>query len=249
LKFERFLRTSRPLPAVAVPFLAGRARRAATSELVISTSDCRNRGAVLGNAEGCWVGDRGWADATGAARALRHTSWRRAILMRATAATALVLASLLLSVPARAAGGGIEIMPDPGKLLPLVALFVLMIVPVNRLIIRPLLAVLDEREQRIAGSRARASEIAKRADQVLAGYEGSVARAREEAEVERRGTLDQARAAQTARVSREREEAERTLERARAEVGAALAQARTRLHADAQQLAEQAAERLLGRSL
>jgi F0F1-type ATP synthase membrane subunit b/b' len=112
-----------------------------------------------------------------------------------------------------------------------------------------LLAVLDEREQRIAGSRARASEIAKRADQVLAGYESSVARAREEAEVERRGTLDQARTAQSARVSREREEAERTLERARAEVGAALAQARTRLQADAQQLAQQAAERLLGRSL
>jgi F-type H+-transporting ATPase subunit b len=169
--------------------------------------------------------------------------------MRAAAATALVLASLLRSAPAHAAGGGIEIMPEPGKLLPLIVLFVLMIVPVNRLIIRPLLAVLDERDQQIAGSRARAGEIAKRADQVLAGYEASVARAREEAEVERRGTLDQARASQATRVAREREEAERTLERARAEVGAALAQARTRLHADARQLAQQAAERLLGRSL
>jgi len=169
--------------------------------------------------------------------------------MRAAVATALVLASLLRAAPALAAGGGIEIMPEPGKLIPLVVLFVLMIVPVNRLIIRPLLAVLDEREQRIAGSRARAGELGKRADQVLAGYEASVTRARQEAETERRGTLDQARASQTARVASEREAAERTLERARAEVGAALTQARTRLHADAEQLAQQAAERLLGRRL
>jgi F0F1-type ATP synthase membrane subunit b/b' len=169
--------------------------------------------------------------------------------MRAVVGAALVLASLALSAPALASGGGIEIMPEPGQLLPLMVLFVLMIVPVNRLIIRPLLSVLDERVQRIAGARARAGEVGKRAGEVLAACEASVRRARAEAEAERRGTLDQARAAQAARVAKERGEAEQRVERARNEVGAALTQARTRLHSDSQQLARQAAERMLGRNL
>ena len=77
---------------------------------------------------------------------------------------ALALAAAVFGAgPAFAAGGGIEIMPTPAKLLPLILLFVLMIVPVNRLIIQPMLSVLDERDARIAGARQRAAELEKRA--------------------------------------------------------------------------------------
>ena len=163
---------------------------------------------------------------------------------------ALALAAAVFGAgPAFAAGGGIEIMPTPAKLLPLILLFVLMIVPVNRLIIQPMLSVLDERDARIAGARQRAAELEKRASEVLASCEASVATAREEAESDRRGTLDQARSAHAERVGRERGEAEARIAEARREVGSALEAARSGLQAEAQELARQAAERMLGRSL
>lgn len=162
---------------------------------------------------------------------------------------ALVAAVVSPAGHALAAGGGIEIMPSPAKLLPLIGLFALMIIPVNRLLIQPMLKVLDERDERIAGARSRAGEVGKRAEEVLAAYEGNVARARDEAEGERRGQLDQARSAHADRVGRERGDAEQRLEQARGEIRGALEQARGGLQAEAQQLAKQAAEKMLGRSL
>ena len=170
-------------------------------------------------------------------------------MSRAVAAAITALALSLAAGPALAAGGGLEIMPTPSKLVPLLVFFLLLIVPVNRLIIQPLLGVLDEREERIAGARARADEIGKRAGEVLSAYETHVAAAREESETERRGTLDEARSAQTARVAEERGDAEARIEKARQEVGVALEQARGQLQAQAAELAQQAAERMLGRSL
>ena len=169
----------------------------------------------------------------------------RTLLTAAVASTAV----LLTAGSAFAAGGGIEIMPTPAKLIPLIALFALMIVPVNRLIIQPMLKVLDERDERIAGARARAGEIGKRADEVLRAYQASVGGAREEAESERRARLDQARGVQAERIGRERGEAEQRLAEARREVNEALEQARTGLRSQAEDLARQATERMLGRSL
>jgi F-type H+-transporting ATPase subunit b len=128
-------------------------------------------------------------------------------------------------------------------------LFLLMIVPVNRLILQPLLSVLDEREARIAGARERADEVARRADETLEAYEARIAEARAEAEAERRGTLDEARSRHAERVTRERGAGEASIAEARAQVASALEAARTQLETQAQDLARQAAERMLGRSL
>lgn len=161
----------------------------------------------------------------------------------------LACASLLAASPALAAGGGIEIMPSPGRLIPLIVLFLLMVVPVNRLIIQPLLSVIDERESRIAGAQVRASQVGKRADDILQAYETRVAGARESAEDERRGALDEARHRQAQRVAEERGAAETRIEEARREIDGALEQARGELRSQAEGLARQAAERMLGRSL
>lgn len=173
-------------------------------------------------------------------------------MTRVVAAVGRAVVAAILVLPAGtalAAGGGIEIMPSLPKLIPLIALFALMIVPVNRLLIQPMLAVLDERDEKIAGARGRAAEVGKRADAVLASYESSVASAREEAEGERRGQLDQARSTQAERLGRERGDAESRLDQARSEIQTALDQARGGLRAEAEQLARQAAERMLGRGL
>jgi len=166
--------------------------------------------------------------------------------MRASAG-ALVL--VLAAQPALAAGGGIEILPDPWKLLALIVLFALVVVPVNRLILQPLLSVLDERAERIEGARARAASVGQEADRVLERYEAAVARAREEGEAERRRIVDEARHAETRTLARERGDAEHQLEQARDEIAKALEDARTHLRTTAEDLARQAAERVLGRRL
>ncbi len=158
-------------------------------------------------------------------------------------------AALLAPATAQAAGGGLEIIPNPATMIPLIVLFALMIVPVNRLLIQPMLRVLEERDERIAGARAKAGDVGKRADEVLASYEERVAAARDAAETERRSKLDEAKGAQADRVGQERATAEGRLEQARGEVQSALEQARGSLRAQAEQLARDAAEKMLGRSL
>jgi F-type H+-transporting ATPase subunit b len=167
---------------------------------------------------------------------------------RALAAAGLV-AGLVLAVPALASGDNIVLEPDMGKLLALIALFVLLIFPVNSLLFKPIHAALDARDEKIAGTRARAEKLAAEADEILARYEGQVRGAREEAELERRETLNQARAASLSEATAARAAAERDLDGARGEIAAELERARTGLRREAEQLARAAAGRVLGRPL
>jgi len=171
--------------------------------------------------------------------------------------TALPLAALSLvgslawprAAHAAAGGGGLEIFPDPGVLLVLIALFLLLVWPLDRLLFKPLLAVLDERRQRIQGARTRADALAADADEVMRRYQGQVGEARTEAEAGRREVLDRARAEQTEVLNEARGEAEDRTRQARHEVAEALERARGQLRSDAEALAGEAASRLLGRSL
>ncbi|MEN8182579.1 MAG: hypothetical protein ABFS46_08600 [Myxococcota bacterium] len=161
------------------------------------------------------------------------------------------LAVLCLLAPetALAAEGGLQIFPDLGQLVVLIALFTALVFPVNALLVKPLLGVLEERAERIEGARERASTLSQRAEESLERYRQDIDSARREAERERRGLLEAARVEQTDLTRSARSEAERRIEEARGEVGAALQQARTSLRADAETLARQAVERILGRSI
>jgi F-type H+-transporting ATPase subunit b len=160
------------------------------------------------------------------------------------------IASAWVARPALAAGGGIEILPDWTGLLPiLLVLFALLIFPVNRLIFVPLFRVLDEREQRIDGARARALQVDGEAEQVLSRYADAVAQARAEAAGERKTRLDGARAEEKQETSGARAAAEAEIDRARGELDAALEQARRGLRPEAEALAREAAARILGREL
>lgn len=160
----------------------------------------------------------------------------------------MVLAVALLA-PGRAAAaeGGIDLVPDPLITLILVLGFALLVVPLDRLLFRPLFRVLDERAERIEGARGRASELQAEADAVLSRYEHEVAATREQAARERRERMAKARAEELEATGKARSEAEERLERARAEVGHALEQARGDLRSQAQELAREAAHRILGR--
>lgn len=171
-------------------------------------------------------------------------------MRRTSNASALATAALLLAArPAFASGGGIEIVPDPFHLGMLVLAFALLIIPVDRLLLKPLLRVLDERDQRIAGSRERAQKIEAEADETLGRYRDSIREARESANAERRHLTDEGRAREQETTGAARGEAEQEVMRARGEIETALGEARANLRSAAEQLARDAAERVLGRSL
>ena len=154
---------------------------------------------------------------------------------------------LLTARTASASEGGIVLWPDPPLLLVMMALFALLLVPVNTLLFRPLLRALDLRVERTLGTRTRAAKLAASADEILARYEQAVRDVRAEAEQTRRAELANARSETSVRNAQARAEAEQEIERARREVASALAEARTRLRAEVEPLAREAASRVLGR--
>jgi F-type H+-transporting ATPase subunit b len=159
------------------------------------------------------------------------------------------LAAAGLPAAAHAAGGDLVLVPDPAMLVALIVLFVLLIAPTNRLILKPLLRVLDEREARTAGTRARAARLEEEAREVLDRCERELAKTREEAERQRRGVLERVRGEAQQMTDAARSEAERALEGARGELAGAFDDARRGLRAQSQDLAREAAARVLGRSL
>jgi F-type H+-transporting ATPase subunit b len=159
-------------------------------------------------------------------------------------------ATILCVASASASEGGLVLVPDVKTTLPaLILLFALLIIPVNLLVFRPIFRVLDARADKIAGTRERAEKLARKAEETLAGYQQSVREVRDDAEGDRKQRLESARRDHAARTAEAREEAEREVVRARAEVAAALAESRTALRAQAEELAAEAAARVLGRAL
>ena len=165
----------------------------------------------------------------------------------ATTIPALFIA-LFVALPAQAAGASLEIFPDQ-RIFYLIVLFVLLIFPVNKLLFHPIFRVLDERDARIEGARKRADEIGAQAEATLGRYRSAVRNAREEAESGRKQVLEEARREQAQLTGSVRSEAETEINRAREEVAGALNDARTQLREQAQELAREAATRVLGRSL
>jgi F-type H+-transporting ATPase subunit b len=168
---------------------------------------------------------------------------------RVWAGRALPVSLLLVASPARAVGQ-LEIWPDFLGVLPvLVGAFVVVTLVLNPLLFQPLLAVMDQRAERIEGARRRADQVDQRAAEALARYEQAIRAAHEAASAERRRRLDASRE-ELLRITREaKADAEREIERARDELGASVREARASLRDDAGELATLAAERILGRSL
>jgi F-type H+-transporting ATPase subunit b len=159
-----------------------------------------------------------------------------------------LLAGGLAASPASAAAG-LEIFPQPIPLLGLIVLFTILILPANALLWQPLLRVLDQRRERIAGTKARAEKIATEAEGVLTTYESAVERARIAADAERAKVLEKARSDQSRLTTDARRGAEIEVAAARDAIGAALERARGDLRAAAKDLGREAAARVLGRPL
>ena len=159
-----------------------------------------------------------------------------------------VLALDLIARPA-AASESLELIPDPIVLTVMIVAFVLLIFPLDALIFKPIFRSLDERNERITGARERSEQLQREADAVLERYETAVLEARAESEEARQAKLAVAREEQATLTAQAKAEAEGELEHARAELGRSLEEARASIRAAAEDLAQAAAERVLGRTL
>jgi F-type H+-transporting ATPase subunit b len=157
-------------------------------------------------------------------------------------------AALLAPQVAYASEEGLDIYPDPVRLLLLLGLFVILVPVLDRLLFKPLLGVLEAREGRIEGARVRAAELAQQAAALLARNDAAVRQARETAHVEHVRLVEEARRSHQATVAEARTAAEHAIVGARGEISRAADSVRGALGAEAEPLAREITARLLGRS-
>lgn len=120
---------------------------------------------------------------------------------------------------------------------------------VNRNLVRPLLAVLHEREQRATAGRKAYEEAKAALEHALAQRERELAMAAAEAQKERASLRAEGEARRRELLEAAREQGQRRLVQFAAELEQAVAQERAKLAGEVQTLARQLAERLLGRAL
>jgi F-type H+-transporting ATPase subunit b len=148
-----------------------------------------------------------------------------------------------------AAAEGLNLFPDPIQVAVNVALFAILIFPVTRLLLRPLVSSLEERERRTTGALARVDTLLGEAAQMRETFEARMVEARERAAAQRGAVLQQAEAEERRILTEARAEAARALEEARETIAGEVAAAREELRADADALAREIASGVLGRKL
>lgn len=175
----------------------------------------------------------------------------RRTLFTAERITAVAVATVvgLLFAPSAHAAAELVLIPDFITAGILIVAFFCLVPVVGNLIVKPVFRVIDERGEKIEGARKRAAKLEVDADAVLSKYETAVRDVREESEGGRRDAIDAARAQQAEVTSAARAEAESEIEQSRLELEGSLASARASLRGTAEDLAKQAAERVLGRAI
>lgn len=189
---------------------------------------------------------------SGSERHRRTSEWKGVETNRDHRVAVLALVALVAQAAgdATASEGGLELFPDWRFQLPLlVVLFAVLVPIVSRLLLRPLLRVLDARAERTDGARKRATRLEEQVRELVARYERSIRETRHSAEASRQAILDDARQRGAEETTAARSDAEQEIRRAREQVATACAQARRSLRAHSEELAQEAASRVLGRSV
>jgi F0F1-type ATP synthase membrane subunit b/b' len=167
----------------------------------------------------------------------------------ANIALSVSLAVAAAAIPSVASAADLNLLPQWPLVAVNVVLFALLIVPVNRLLIAPLLHLVEEREQRTSGSLDEASRLDSEASAFGAELNTRLQEARARAQARRTAIMADAESQERALLEAASADAARTIKGMRSPVAADLVAARASLQADARSLAAEAAARLLGRPL
>ena len=99
-----------------------------------------------------------------------------------TLAVAIVVVAPLGLATRALASEELSLVPDFGTTLPLLILvFAILVIPLNRLIFRPIFRVLDALLDQIEGNRVRSEQVVAQANEVLKRYERSIQEVRDAA--------------------------------------------------------------------
>lgn len=158
-------------------------------------------------------------------------------------------AGVIALAPTPALAAVLNLNPDPTIVAANVLLFLALIYPVNRWLLRPMVELLHERERRSSGTAEEARSTREDVGRLRLELEQGLRSARERAAGER-GEIARAGQQQEREVlARAREEAGRTVDAVRDSVSRELEAARTALREDAGALAREAAAKIVGRPL
>ena len=168
--------------------------------------------------------------------------------MRRSALPTLTAAAVVLAPSLAFAAGDFKILPDVPHMLVNLAIFAALIWPVNRLLIQPLLGVIETREERTVGALQQAAAFGDEASGARRELEGELREARSAAAAARAEVLAEAESQEQSLIAAAREAAAETVREVRDAVAQELGGARESLRADAGELAQVAAAKILGRS-
>jgi F-type H+-transporting ATPase subunit b len=117
----------------------------------------------------------------------------------------------------------------------------------NQLVFKLFLGVLEDRERRTEGVKAETASLIEEAERMRAEYENGIQKARDEGRSAKERVLYDARQQRENLLARAREEASRVLGAAREEVQKELRRSREFAAREAEAIARQLVERILGR--
>jgi F-type H+-transporting ATPase subunit b len=130
-----------------------------------------------------------------------------------------------------------------------VVLFVVLWLLLDRIIFRPYLKLLGEREQKTAGAQQDSAELEHEGARLRAEYEEKIAQARSAGYAAREEILQSARLEREKILGQARDEAARILENVRREIATVVARERQVAAAEAAVLAAEMAGKALGRKI
>ncbi len=119
----------------------------------------------------------------------------------------------------------------------------------TKLLFKPFVGLLEERERRTEGVKAEAAALNEEGERLLKEYEYAIAKARDEGRAAKEKIVQEGRQARERLLGQAREDASRALEAVRAEIGKELKRGREIAAREAEALAQQMAEKIIGRKI
>ena len=130
-----------------------------------------------------------------------------------------------------------------------IVLFLILWAILDRVLFRPYLKLLDERERRTGGARAEIVDLQTQAERLRARYEEKISVADAEGRAAREAILTEGREQRDGIVGSAREEAARLLEAVRGEIARQMQHERQLAVAEASTVARDMARKILGREV
>jgi F-type H+-transporting ATPase subunit b len=128
-----------------------------------------------------------------------------------------------------------------------VVIFLVLWLVLSKLVFRPYITLLEDRERRTSGTSEDASELEEQAGRLKAMYEAKITEARNAAIAVRDAIIQEARRERERVLQAAREEAAVKLDRVRREVQTQMERERALLAAEANNIAQEMASKILGR--